>query len=293
MFIKWSSGDQPCLAKCVVDGQTHGRPFFQVGLRHGNPLFSFSLFSSICGYKIWELPFLPHLFSAFCRFRKKKELFWEMVAFFRWLPAFFRMFGCCIFQLLDSTFFFGRSPNAVMQHCQFLYLKHTEEAFRLRRLKQWQYAVKNPRCVAGIGAIVFRRRGQIKIQVVAVDAVKQEKWNEHYPHSPFFFGFAIFCVCAFFLLCFWQIHQAFWFSLSSVFSFLLFFAPFFAPFSFSFPLFCTSFRPGVCRRFCLWLRVLKRRCVYLSGQGCFIFQVFRCLFRSLHLTPLPIYSVCT
>ena len=106
MFIKWSAGDQPCLAKCVVDGQTHGRPFFQVGLRHGNPLFSFSLFSSICGYKIWELPFLPHLFSAFCRFRKKKELFWEMVAFFRWLPAFFRMFGCCIFQLLDSTFFF-------------------------------------------------------------------------------------------------------------------------------------------------------------------------------------------
>ena len=127
-----------------------------------------------------------------------------------------------------NIFFFGRSPNAVMQHCQFLYLRHTEEAFRLRRLKQWQYAVKNPRCVAGIGAIVFRRRGQIKIQVVAEDAVKQEKWNEHYPHLPFF-GFAIFCVCAFFLLCFnWQIHQTFWFSLSSVFSFLhflLFFFP--------------------------------------------------------------------
>ena len=81
MFIKWSAGDQPCLAKCVVDGQTHGRPFFQVGLRHGNPLFSFSLFSSICGYKIWELPFLPHLFSAFCRFRKKRNFFEKWLLF--------------------------------------------------------------------------------------------------------------------------------------------------------------------------------------------------------------------
>ena len=27
------------------------------------------------------------------------------------------------------------------------------------------------------------------IQAVAEDAVKQEKWNEHYPHSPLFLGF--------------------------------------------------------------------------------------------------------
>ena len=80
------------------------------------------------------------------------------------------------FQLLELTFFFGWSPKAMMQHYQFLYPRHTEEAFRLRRLKHWQYAVKTCSVLQGFGQLFLEGEGgQMGIQAVAEDAVKQEK----------------------------------------------------------------------------------------------------------------------
>ena len=97
--LAWQNAQQ-------TDRQTDRRPFFQVGLRHGILLFcSFSLFSSICGNRIWELPFLSPSLLCFLSLLWGKEPLWERVAF---LDEYMHSSGCLVvaFSALGVNVFF-------------------------------------------------------------------------------------------------------------------------------------------------------------------------------------------